>query len=430
LSKTIHTDKLFLTGADCFILALEKHNQLQGATGNTCRYVLELEGILDPSVFRKKINQNKILQQAASLSLHKGLFFSKPRWRLNVLKEIEVNLHTSDELIPKRILNKNFSITESNLFSFDVVHRSNGNSTLIMSWHHLLMDSFGACLLLKRISEVEKEVAFLVEEPKAAFNLNNIRKAKQAKRFIDKTSQKELSSIASNALNKPLNQKIRIMRFTEEETKLTEKNAQTAGAKFGLSPLYLGCAARAVKNLLMHRKMPLKDLWVPVPQNNRKKGASGPLVGNHISFLFYRLTKLELDSLHTCVTSVNNQMVSQIRLGLPKAYDVLLSFLKRIPSSLYYQLIKGPRGNSLASFLFTVAEEHPKDLMKFEGLRVLNALSLPPNNFKPGMTFAFMKFNNCLQIMMLSFEEILSETEMITLEARLKHELITGESLR
>lgn len=429
MNQTNEIGKLFLTGADCFILALEKHNRLQGAVGNTCRYVVELEGRLDAEAFKKKINQDTIILQLSALSIAKtGLFF-KPRWQLNPVKEIEVTEHKGDVLIPDTVLQKQFTIEQPGLFSFDIVQRTNGNSCLILSWHHLLMDGYGAVLLLKRISNSAKEIMLSDEEPKVNFNFKNIREAAKAKFFIDRTSKKELSSIGSTKEYKTVNQKIKVIQFTQEETKQIENNAAVLGAKFGLSPFYLACSARGVKQILQERKVPVTNFWVPVPQNTRKKGALGPLLSNHISFLFYRIANAELNSLKECVSSLNNQMVNQIRNALPKAYGILQGFLKRVPSSFYYQLIKGPQGKSLASFLFTVAEEHPQELLEFEGLKVLNALSLPPNNFKPGLTFAFMRFNNCLQIMLLYFGEVLSEKEITNLEKQLKNELITGQDL-
>jgi len=429
LSHNNQIDKLHLTGADCFILALEKHNQLQGSIGNTCRYVLELAGKLDSRTFKEKINQDTIIQQLSALSVAKTALFSKPRWQSNPIKEIEVAMYESDAFIPDAVLQKQFTIEHPGLFSFDIVNRSNGNCSLILSWHHLLMDGYGAVLLLKRISDSTKEITLSGEELKVNRSIQNIRQAAKAKFFIDKTWKKELSSISSTKEYKSVNQKIKVIQFTEEETKQIENNAMVLGAKFGLSPFYLACSARGVMQILQERKVSVSNFWVPVPQNTRKKGALGPLLSNHISFLFYRIASADISSLKECVSSINNQMVNQIRDSLPKAYGLLQSFLKRVPSSFYYQLIKGPQGKSLASFLFTVAEEHPQELLEFEELKVLNALSLPPNNFKPGLTFAFMRFNKCLQIMLLCFDEVLSEKEITTLERQMKHELITGQEL-
>jgi hypothetical protein len=119
-------------------------------------------------------------------------------------------------------------------------------------------------------------------------------------------------------------------------------------------------------------------------------------------------------------------MVDQVRKGIPKAYDILMNLLKRTPSGLYYHLIKGPQGRSLSGFLFTVAEDHPSELLIFGDMNVSDAYSLPPNLFSPGLTFAFMKFQGCLQLMILTYDEILSEKEMSELEKQIRFELVKG----
>lgn len=428
MSQIAEIDNLFLTGADCFILALEKQNRLQGGIGNVCRYVLELEGKFDIEGFREKLNKDTLVQQLASLSVAETGLFSKPKWKVNPIKEIKITVQESDGFIPDSLLQKDFDIYKPGLFSFDIVNRSNGNSCLIFSWHHLLMDGYGTTLLLKYINGT-KGITLTAKEPTLKLNFKNTREAAKAKFFIDKTSGKELSGIGSVKAHKSSNQKVKVIQFTQEETNQIESNASALGAKFGVSPIYLACAANGVKQILNERKTPVNSFWIPVPQSTRKKGALGPLVSNHISFLFYRIANKELSTLKDYVSTINNQMISQMRNALPTAYSILQGLLKRVPSSVYYKLIKRRQGNSLASFLFTVAEEHPNELLEFEGQKVINALSLPPNNYNPGLTFAYMKFKGCLQIMVLYYNEVISEKEIITLEKQLKHELITGQEL-
>src|SRR5690606_24608921 len=150
------------------------------------------------------------------------------------------------------------------------------------------------------------------------------------------------------------------------------------------------------------------NFWIPVPQDKRKKGSLWPVVGNHLSFLFYRVSSDDLNSIKTAVATFNTQMIKQIKKGIPQAYDFLISYLRRIPTPLYYYWIKGPKGKSLSSFLFTVAADHPRDLDEFEGLPIKNVISLPPSTYPPGLTFAFMKFKNRLQIAVLYYDEVVS----------------------
>lgn len=416
-----------LTAADCFILALEKHDHHKGLSGNTCRYLLELDGELNVADFKNKITNNKASQYLASLSINRYGLFALPKWKSNQGNIIEVTVHEDDSFLPDLLTNKKISAVNSPLFSFDIIRRSDGKTALIFSWNHLIMDSYGAVLFLKQLNGSEFENEYISEEAKIKFNFSSLKNAVKAKFFLSASSKNPTSSISPKTRHAKVDQKIKVIRFTKEETAHIDLNAHKLGAKFGRSPFYLACTARSVKEILILRKSTVSNFWIPVPQNKRKRGAVGPLLGNHVSFLFYRLNSQVLESLEQAVKAINDQMVDQIRKGIPPAYDVLMRFLRRVPSGLYYQLIKGPQGGSLSGFLFTIAENHPEELLKFEGLNVSDALSFPPNIYPPGLTFAFRRFKGRLQIMVLYYKEVLSELEMVQLEKQLKFELINGK---
>ena len=133
-----------LTSTDCFILALEKHDTHKGTSGNTCRYIMELEGKLNVDDFKNRLRNNIESQQLASFSIQKAGIFSVPKWKSNLALPIEVNIHESDSFLPQGILDKKISSEKANLFSFDILNKSNGKSTLIFSWNHLIMDGYGA----------------------------------------------------------------------------------------------------------------------------------------------------------------------------------------------------------------------------------------------------------------------------------------------
>ncbi|MBA3707062.1 MAG: hypothetical protein H0W84_14510 [Bacteroidetes bacterium] len=357
------------------------------------------------------------------------MLFVLPKWKTNPDTSIDVTTHQDDSFLPAALLNKKMSAEKAPLFSFDIIHKTNGNSILVFSWNHLLMDSYGAALYLKQLNGYGQNNSFISEEIKIEFDLKSIRAAATAKSFLTESSKNPSCGISPEKNYLQVNQKIKILQFTKEETKQIDLNAPQLGAKFGLSPYYLACSARAVKEILNQRKSSVSNFWIPVPQNKRKKGALGPLLGNHLSFLFYRLNTTVLESLEQTVKSINDQMVNQVRKGIPKSYDILMNMLKRIPSSIYYQLIKGPQGKSLSGFLFTIAEDHPQELLKFQGLNVLQALSLPPNTYPPGLTFAYMRFQEQLQLMILYYSEVLSEEEVEKLTTQIKYELINGKPL-
>jgi hypothetical protein len=246
---------------------------------------------------------------------------------------------------------------------------------------------------------------------------------------VDRISHKPLTTIAPQTTSPQGYQKIRLVRFSPGETQQIDAIGPSLGAQFGRSPLYLACAARGVNTLLQQRGVPTHDLWIPVPRDQRKKGAKGPLVGNHLSFLFYRLKKQILSSLPGTIKAINNQMVEQIRSRIFADYDILMNYLRRTPSPLYYFWIKGPQGGSLASFLFTAAADHPDDFTSFGGHAITDSWSFPSNIYPPGLTFAFMRYRDCLHLMILYFDDVLTTTELDQLEKKIRHELITGTEL-
>jgi hypothetical protein len=365
----------------------------------------------------------------ASVTPEKRYPMSVPAWRRQATTyEIPVGEFTTDDLIPEEMINERITSHEPPFLRFDLLHRSNGTTALVFSWHHLLMDGYGATLLLRQLSSKGEWPRLQLVDDRGEHILPwaQLKNATRAKFFVDRISKKPLSTIAPKQASTRGYQKLKIIRFTAEETKKIDATGPLLGAQFGRSALYLGCTSRAVNQLLKDRGQRTHDLWIPVPRDQRKKGAQGPLVGNHLSFLFYRLKRDDLNSLPKTVQAINAQMVSQIKTKMFSDYDILMRYLRRTPSPLYYFWIKGPQGGSLASFLFTVSADHPDDFTSFGDHQILDSWSFPSNIYPPGLTFAFMRYRDCLHLMILYFDDVLATMELENLEQQLRHELISG----
>lgn len=419
-----------LTAADCFMLALEKqHIRRTGLSNNTCRYLLELSGNLDAAAFRKKVNNHPDLLWLASIIPVKRYPLSIPRWqKQDTAPPIPVGEYNTGELIPETMVNERITSHKPPFMRFDILHRADGNSAIVFSWHHLLMDGYGAVLLLRQLATAADWPRLELAEEHEPHRMPwaELANATRAKFFVDRISHKPLATIAPQNTSARGYQKIRVVRFTAAETQQIDSIGPSLGAQFGRSPLYLACTARGINTLLQQRGTPTHDLWIPVPRDQRKKGAQGPLVGNHLSFLFYRLKKQALESLPDTVKAINDQMVGQIRSRMFADYDILMNYLRRTPSPLYYFWIKGPQGGSLASFLFTVSADHPHDFTHFAGHTIKDSWSFPSNIYPPGLTFAFMRYRDCLHLMILYFDDVLTTTELDRLEQKIRSELVTG----
>ncbi len=419
--------KVQFTGFDSFLFALEKQEKFRNAAGNTCRYVLELDTRLEAAELRDLLLQSELACTLGSFRAVKTRFWLKPRWQQSTeanswkIQEIE-----SDELLPKEILQSKISI-DGTCLSFGIIHRSAGNSALVFSWHHLLMDGFGAALFLKSIflerPFSEKDLGATTRD---AFTLKHFAGATKAKFFVDSTSLGKLAGVSPKVEVDEAFQKLKILQFSEEESRQFQISSQKAGVAFGLSSFLLACLSRAVHQLLESRGEKPSRYWVPMPNDRRKRGSNGPIVGNWLTFFFYRIKATKLKSLKEASMHIQLQMKKQIKEQRPEHYNNLMDAMAWLPTSLYFYLVKRRGKNPLASFLFTIGSEHPKELHTLLGKKVKNAISVPHNTLPPGLTFAFMKYNNCWQMMLLYYEHVLSEAECDSLIKQVKHEIITG----
>jgi NRPS condensation-like uncharacterized protein len=418
---------ILLTSADCFMYTLEKHmiGREEGST-NVCHYLLELEGKLDVENFRERVMRIEELRWLTSLEPAKTSAIAIPEWTVvQKTGDIPVLVHHSDDLMPNHILNQKIKPEEHQL-RFDLVYRSNGNTGLIFSWHHLIMDGYAVVLLLTQLAAVgcDKLKDVIDQHPKEILGPKQLVNAARAKFFIDRISRRPLSSIAPKKKLTIQHQKVKTIQFSPEETASLDKLGLSVGARFGRSPLYLAACARSIYQVLQKRGVPVKDFWIPVPKDLRKKGAEGPLLGNHTSFLFYRLRPDELTSFPNTVQSINNQMMKQVKSGVANDYDILMRYLRRTPTPLYYFWIKGLRGGTLASFLFTVAADHPPEFVTFQDQRIIDAWSFPSGVYPPGLSFAFMRFQNQLQLMINYFEGVITDEEGDVIASLIKNDLL------
>ena len=403
--------------------------QAEGST-NVCHYVLELKGRLEAEKISAFIQTIPELSWLASLTPVKTSLISIPAWKsFRKSGAIPVSVHHSDERIPYSILNQKIKGTEHQI-RFALVYRTDGNTALIFSWHHLIMDGYGVARLLQQLAAPNAHRLTSVEDtdPKKMLGIAQLKNAARAKFFIDRTSRQPLTSIAPKEKKGSQNQRTKTIQFTEEETASLDQLAIAVGAGLGRSALYLAASARGVYRVLEKRGVAVKNFWIPVPKDLRRKGSTGPLLGNHTSLLFYRLKGSVLKSFQETVTSISEQMREQIKSGISNDYDRLIRMLRRTPTPLYYFWIKGLRGGSLASFLFTVAADHPDELMNFHGHEIQGAWSFPSGVYPPGLSFAFMRFKNTLQLMIGYFEGVISEEEAELLAAAIRADLFHNPS--
>jgi hypothetical protein len=240
-----------------------------------------------------------------------------------------------------------------------------------------------------------------------------IRNMYKVKRFIQHSSRFPIGAVRkwnTQQAEKHPRSKFFSHSFTSEETKRIDEKALASGSRFGSANFLLACCTVAVHRLRKEKGVQ-GDLWIPVPYDGRKRGGVGPLISNQIAFLFYRLTSVELGSVDESVRSIHNQMMEQLKMDMPQKYNQLLDMMRYIPLSLYRYLTTKSSEGRVASFLFSSAGQDKWDISNLTNDHIKSIQLIPPATVPPGLTFNFLRNENCLTLNILWSTAVLNDQE-------------------
>jgi hypothetical protein len=413
-----------LKGLDHFFLALENHQGNSTTVGNTCRYFLELNGTLTKDEFRVRLQNHPLSQELAAIQLKRKSITSGSVWVIGEPRDLLITELKSDDQLPQLILERNILLTdETPLLEFFLVQHSTGKTTLVLLWHHLLMDGYGSVLYLRSLNGEGQIELTTSSKLQGSFSDAGI-----AMKYVRRSSEKPLSSPFTGEIQTNPKPGIHSLEISAESCQKIAANALKNGALFGQSTYFLAACSLAVFELMASRNQDMSNFWVPMPQNQRKVNAKSPVLSNHLSLLFFRIRKNMVESgLSALTQDLTRQMKTQIKEDIPGKYNSLMHFLRRVPGKIYYRFIKGPHGGALASFLFTVAPEHPVDFNTFMTRHIDDARNLPPITYPPGLTFAFAKHDTKTRIFVGYTKELYSDAEIAQLSNRIAELLVNGK---
>lgn len=420
-------EKVFLSGADCFHLMLELNSKKHSANNNVIRIILHFDNEETLATILNNIQVSPIIKWMCNVSLVKGFLFQKPYWKYSASnKSIHINTHVceQDQTIPDELLNRKIHINSDCLIEFDVIKYASKKVALVMSWHHIIMDGRGSGMLLHHISSdtpIKPELLsdFFPKENTNTSLFQYIKNMYEVKAFIEKSSKAPIASVATNKASNHSALKIKTICFSKTETEKIDSNAKKNGARFGSNIFLMSCCAHIVHQINVKRQS-TETIWIPIPQDGRKRGGFGPVISNCITFLFYRLPVSDLSSVKQTVQSVNQQLAEQIKLEMPRKYNMLLNMMRHIPLKLYHFLSTNASKGVVASFLYSSAGEDFWDMNTLMNRPISDVLILPPSSFPPGLTFSFLRFNNHLKMNIVYCEETISAEELNLIENHIK----------
>lgn len=419
--------KIYLSGADCFHLMLEINSKKHISSNNVIRIIFHFddEASVDPII--NNIKLSPLITWLCNISLVDGFLFQKPYWKYkNTGNKITIKNHfcDTDKFIPNEILNRKINIHSDCPIEFDVIKYASKKVALIISWHHIIMDGRGSGMLMQHLNNQTPVTNKLFSE----FFPNNktktslfqyIKNMYEVKAFIEKSSKAPIATVSKGNISSNVAFKTKTILFNKLETEKIDSNSKKNGARFGSNIFLMSCCAHIVHEINILRQSP-GTIWIPIPQDGRKRGGFGPIISNCISFLFYRLTVSDLTSVKQTVQSINHQLAEQIKLEMPRKYNMLLNMMRHIPLKLYHFLSTNASKGVVASFLYSSAGEDFRDLNSLTNKPANDVLILPPSTFPPGLTFSFLRFNGNLKMNIVYCEDTISTKELDLIELNIK----------
>lgn len=436
MTQIKYPSKVPLSGGDCFHLMLEKHASKYQAGGNVVRIVFYLDNNKVTQKIIQNINNSPIVHWMCNVKINKGFLLSKPFWEYQQTnRQAVVHEHqlTNAKEIPESIFKRNILVTNPQLIEFDIMYYADGKSAIMLSWNHTLMDGRGAGMLIKHLNDEQETTQdnflklFPEKEAHTAL-FHYIKNMYEVKRFIETSSKAPISNVVKQNNENNQRFKYEVISFTSNETQRIDANAIKHGARFGTNLFLMASCVFAVNALLKKRKKNNQDIiWLPVPYDGRRRGALGPIVNNHVQYLFYRLEGNALSSVKNSLQSLNEQMVAQIKNDMPKKYNTLLNVMRHIPLGLYHHLTNRKSENVFASFLYTSTGENIHDMKTLMTAPIEDVIIFPPQTFPPGITFSFLRHNNALKLNMVYSQNALSNDEKTMMVSTLKSILLETE---
>lgn len=426
--------KVFLSGADCFHLVLDKHAKKHGAGGNVMRKIFYFDRSLSFNKINSILSGSPVIYWLCNIKLVSGRFFGLPYWKyVDAGNQIVLQEHRSsiESDIPAAILQRDITVDSTRFIEADLVYYPSGSCAFVISWNHILLDAKGTTLLFEHLNQISENknqdpgIYFPGKEKRPAI-LSYIRNMYQVKKFVQVSARPPVSSVATTATKSGDGAtRTKIISFTLDQTKKINDNAFKCGSRFGPT-LYLVACCSHVVHFLNQQRNRAGDLWIPVPYDGRLRGAIGPLISNCVSFLFYRIPKAELIDLPQTLACLRTQMTAQIKEGMQQQYTMFLNMMRYAPLWLYYFLIYHTNKGVFASFLYTSTGDNFNELNSLFGEPIRNLHMIPALTFPPGLTFVFLKHDEVLHLNITYSPEIISDNELLLIEEKINQTLLAN----
>lgn len=382
-----------LSGADLFHMLVHRSMVTHGLPGNISRILFKLADAPQKDILRQWLIGNPMLHRARAV---RGEFNwpKMPCFESFTPVDPGFSLTDTDDLDVwlGPMLNKGFGPMDGRI-RIDVAQTSDGTYALL-SMDHVLFDHRGMINLLHAL-EAGKWSGPWYDETPAPPRGQRLTQAGAAMLHAFGSAGPRMATLSGDD---SLSATYTHTYCTAEQTAELKHQAAQCGAGSSLALYMMALTAKKVAATLNDRGTPWTYLWFSTPHDLRPRGASGHLIGNRMSFFFFRLNAdVALDP-DLSVPELMRQLKQQVRHHGPQQYLALLGMFHHLPLWLSNAMFNLPSAGRWATFAFSDLGDLSRLPTTFMGHRVQATRHYPPVPSPPGLSVAAGLDNGCLRV--------------------------------
>jgi len=395
----MHT--LALRGTDVVVLAMDVRGAARRSTPNAS-LVVECDGVLDATRVGAAVTRFLPACPWLAARLWRPFPWGKLHWRIPpVLGSPPIRRDTvaAGDAAALRAhieaeLNTPFAPQREAPVRLRIVDEAKAGaasrSVLILTWFHPLMDPRGAENLLDWLAAIDAGDALpaatgeLVAPPNGRPLRERGTLALQCGRHLAALLPAPPASFARGvaAIGR---QRVHVASFTDTQpTGLGPRRGEFTGR--------LAAVGAAIARLAARRGLPDAAFVVPVSVDLRAKGASGPVIGNYLSFHFAHFTTRDATTPAGLAAHLRHQLADAVRTNQIEANAVGMDMLRYRPLRRFFPRVPWADGTDLCSFNCADTGAFTPAARSVFGRAVRNAYHAPGVPPLPGLG---VFFNRC-----------------------------------
>ena len=433
-----------LTGADAFVLGLDRLMQRRGQSGLIGQTHVVLEGVPDLGRLQQaadRLSEHYPLLNALVVrrwfslaaewhagpqgrgNLRIGLWRERGLGVENAAVAAAVEVGSAQEWA-EDVLNEPLENRGARNLRIDVMFLRGGGTQLVLTWSHLLFDGKGAELLLRELVRALDEGWKPVDwagGPARSVAGTLRQRLEAARPMVDHFYQLVVGRVQSLSGRRAVRSALRfeVMHWDAEATsRIKARSAQLCGSLFNVG-FYLACAARAHRQAFLCRGKDPEHYVVSIPVQVRRKGGSGNPFHNSVTVLFFSLRREDLLTLEGAVQAAQRQFEDMTRRGLDRAFLGVLDWMRLLPAGAYMRFVRAQFSGEVSSFFHSFTGNFAEEFREIAGALVRNAYHVPSVSAPPGSGLFFGIFGGQLSATLSWREGAASSQELEAIRVQL-----------